>query len=219
MKLPWSSRVESAGPEVIAPEPPDPVVDIHSSPGLEEALRGTPDGEKCKVLDLGPSVADNVEFVSSFASYLQIVDAIDRDPSASDLQGTGLGRLSALQALLDQHRRSFSLVLMWDVLNYLSFDQAERLLLSVAELCLPAARLHAIVFATNTMAAIPNRYRIIDSARLAYEAATNEQLGAPDLPPAAVEKLLKGFRVEHSFVLQHGVHEYVASRKRWYVKK
>jgi hypothetical protein len=68
------------------------------------------------------------------------------------------------------------------------------------------------------MAAIPNRYRIIDNARIAYEKATTEQLGAPDLPPAAVGKLLQGFRVEHSFVLQHGVHEYVASRKRWYVK-
>ena len=30
------------------------------------------------------SVADNVEFVSSFASYLQIIDAIDRDPSVSE---------------------------------------------------------------------------------------------------------------------------------------
>ncbi len=66
------------------------------------------------------------------------------------------------------------------------------------------------------MAAMPNRYRIVDSARLAYEVATTEQRGAPALPPAAVEKLLQGFRVEHSFVLQHGVHEYVASRKRWY---
>ena len=219
MKLPWRSRVETASPDVIPPEPPGPVIDIYNSPGLEEALRGVPDDGSCKVLDLGPSVADNVEFVSSFASYLHIIDAIDRDPSASGLEGGGFGRLSALQSLFDQHRRSFSLVLMWDVLNYLSIDQAERLLQSVAELCLPGARLHAIVFATNTMAAIPNRYRIIDNARIAYEKATTEQLGAPDLPPAAVGKLLQGFRVEHSFVLQHGVHEYVATRKRWYIKK
>ena len=36
----------------------------------------------------------------------------------------------------------------------------------------------------------------------------------PDLPPAEVEKLLAGFRVEHSFVLRHGVREYVAVRER-----
>ena len=219
MKLPWRSKPETASPEVIPPEPLGPVIDIYSSPGLEEALRGVPDDGGCKVLDLGPSVADNVEFVASFASYLHIIDAIDRDPAASSLAGGGFGRLSALQSLFDDHRRSFSLVLMWDVLNYLSNDQAERLLQSVAELCLPNARLHAIVFATDTMAAVPNLYRIIDNARLAYEAVTTELRGAPELPPAAVEKLLKGFRVEHAFVLQHGVHEYVASRKRWYVKK
>jgi hypothetical protein len=219
MKLPWRSRPETATPEVIPPEPSSPVINIYSSPGLEEALRGVPDDGSCKVLDFGPSVAANVEFVSSFASYLQIIDAIDRNPAASGLEGGGFGRLSTLQSLIDRHRRSFSLVLMWDVLNYLSLDQIERMLRSVAELCLPNARLHAIVFATDTMAAIPNRYRIINSARLAYEPATTELQGAPNLPPAAVGKLLSGFRVEHSFVLQHGVHEYVASRKRWYVKE
>jgi hypothetical protein len=219
MKLPWRSRVETASPEVIPPEPQGPVIDIYSSPGLEEALRGVPDDGTCKVLDLGPSVADNVEFVSSFASYLQVIDAIDRDPSASDLEGGGFDRLSTLQSLIDHHQRSFNLVLMWDVLSYLSIDQTERLLRSVAELCLPSARLHAIVFATDTMAAVPNRYRIIDSSHLAYEPVSTELRGVPDLPPAAVGKLLNGFRVEHSFVLQHGVHEYVAIRKRWYVKE
>jgi hypothetical protein len=219
MKLPWRSRAETASPEVIPPEPPGPVVHVYSSPGFEEVLRGVPDDGSSKVLDLGPSVADNVEYVSLFAFYLQIVDAIDRDPSATDLDGGGFGRLSSLQTLFEDHRRSFSLVLMWDVLNYLTIDQAERMMESVAELCLPGARLHAIVFAKDTMATVPNRYRIIDSARLAYEPATTEVQGAPDLPPAAVQKLLKGFRVEHSFVLQHGVHEYVATRKRWYAKE
>jgi hypothetical protein len=90
MKLPWRSRVEPASPEVIAPEPPSPVIDIHSSPGLEEALRGVPNDGSCKVLDLGPSVADNIEFVSSFASYLQIIDAVDRNPSASELVATAV---------------------------------------------------------------------------------------------------------------------------------
>jgi hypothetical protein len=215
IKLPWRSKVEAEIAEEISPEPSGPVIDIHGSPGLGETVRAVRDDGKCKVLDLGPSVADNVEFVSLFASYVQIVDLIDRGPSAS---GSG-DRLAVLQALVDEHRRSFDLVLAWDVLNYLSTDQAQRMVRSVAELCLPDARLHAIIFATDMMPAVPNRYRIVDRDRLAYEFGTTEMRGVPNLPPAAVEKLLKGFRVEHSFVLQHGVHEYVATRKRWYVKK
>jgi hypothetical protein len=219
MKLPWRSRVEAVRVEEIPAEPPGPEIEIHSSPGLDEAVRGVPADGSCKVLDLGSSVAANLEFVGSFASYVQIMDVIDRGSAATDLGGGGSVRLSSLNALLDRHRRSFNLVLAWDVFNYLSSEQAERLNQSVAELCLPSARLHAIVFASDTMPAVPNRFRIVDRARLAYEPATTELRGAPELPAAAVGKLLKGFRIEHSFVLQHGVHEYVAVRKRWYIKK
>jgi hypothetical protein len=128
-------------------------------------------------------------------------------------------RITSVEGIVGDHRRSFHLVLGWDVFNYLSEAESRRLLQTVAELCYPGARLHAIVFARDTMPTVPNRYRIIDAARLAYEPTTTELCGAPHLPPAAVEKLLTGFRIEHSFVLQHGVHEYAASRKRWYVKK
>jgi hypothetical protein len=172
MKFPWRSRVEVAPVEEAPPEPIGPKIEVYSSPGLEEALKGVPDDCSCKVLDLGPAVAANIEFVSSFASYLQVIDAIERGPSASDIGGGGFGRVSALNALLDEHRRSFNLVLAWDVFNYLSAEQAERLNQSVAELCLPGARLHAIFFATDTMPAIPNRYRVLDRNRLAYEPGT-----------------------------------------------
>ena len=219
MRLPWRSRVETEPVREVPPEPPRPTTEIYASPGLEEADRTVPGDGTCKVLNLGPSVAANVDFVSKFATYLQIVDAIDRGPAASERDPGGTDRLSSLSTLIESHRRSFNLVLAWDVINYLSVDQAERLVASLAELCLPNARFHAIFFATDTMPAIPNRYRIINDARLAYEAVTTEVRGAPELPPATVAKLLKRFQVEHSFVLQHGVHEYVARRKRWYPKK
>jgi hypothetical protein len=215
MKLPWRSRVAAEPIEEAPPEPPGPTTEIYASPGLEEALRTVREGDACKVLDLGPSMAANVDFVSKFASYLQIVDAIDRTPVGT----SGTDRLSTVSTLVEKHRRSFHLVLAWDVINYLTTDQAERLVASLAELCLPNARLHAVFFAKDTMPAIPNRYRIVNEARLAYEAVTSELRGAPELPPATVAKLLKSFQVEHSFVLQHGVHEYVARRKRWYPKK
>jgi hypothetical protein len=220
MIWPWRSKAE---PTVSVEEDPPtlqgPLTETHSSPGFEEALRGIPTDGSCRVLDLGPSVADNVEFVSSFASRLQIVDVLGPVGSAGGEVGGVSARITSVEGIVGDHRRSFHLVLGWDVFNYLSEAESRRLLQTVAELCHPGARLHAIVFARDTMPTVPNRYRIIDAARLAYEPTTTELCGAPHLPPAAVEKLLTGFRIEHSFVLQHGVHEYAASRKRWYVKK
>ena len=219
MKLPWRSRVEAQPVSEMSPEPPGPKTEIYASPGLEEAVRMVSNNGACKVLDLGPSVAANIDFVSGFASYLQIVDAVDRSPTALAGGAGGTHRLSTLSTLIEPHRRSFHLVLAWDVINYLSIDQAERLVASLAELCLPGARFHAIFWAKDTMPATPNRYRIVNGTRLAYEPSISEVRGAPELPPATVAKLLKGFRIEHSFVLQHGVHEYIATRKRWYPKK
>jgi hypothetical protein len=69
-----------------------------------------------------------------------------------------------------------------------------------------------IVHATETMPDIPNRYRILGDDQLAYEPVTTDRRGAPNLPPAAVERRLEGFEIEHSFVLRHGVREYVAIR-------
>lgn len=219
MKLPWRSRVETVVVSEREPAPQGPQIKTYSAPGLDEAIRGVSTDRSCRVLDLGPSVAHNIEFLSTFSSFLYIVDAFDREASVDALAGTDFGRLSLLRSLVDQHRRSFDLVLAWDVINYLSIEQAERVVEAIAELCLPSARLHAIIFSSDTMAVVPNRYRIIDRGHLAYEPYSTEVRGAPGLPPATVERLLKGFRIEHSFVLQHGVHEYVASRKRWYVKK
>jgi hypothetical protein len=220
MKWPWRSNPE---PTVKVEEDPPvsqgPLPEIHSSPGLEEALRGIPADGSCRVLDLGSSVADNVEFASSFASRLQIVDLLGRVASSGDVIGGVSARIASIEGIGREYVRSFHLVLAWDVVNYLSDAQAKRLLQTVAELCLPGARLHMIVYARDTMPTVPIRYRIIDPARLSYEPTSADMRGAPHLPPAAVERLLTGFRIEHSFVLQHGVHEYVASRKRWYIKK
>lgn len=212
MKVPWRSPVDTASVEEVSAEPEGPQIEVLSSPGLEEALRATSNGAGYKVLDLGSAVSSNIEHLSSFASHVQIVDAVDRGQAAGNIGGAGFCRLSALHSLIDEHRHTFNLVLLWDVLNYLSSKQAEQVIAAVAELCFPNARLYAIVFATDTMPELPNRYRIIDGAHLAYESTTTEVRGSPNLPPAAVAKLLEGFRIEHSFVLRHGVHEYVASK-------
>jgi hypothetical protein len=54
---------------------------------------------------------------------------------------------------------------------------------------------------------------MLEDGRLSYEPISGDTIGAPQLKPAAVEKLLSGFKVDHAFVLSHGVREYVATRR------
>ena len=216
MKMPWHSRPQTAeSPDEDQPEAPGPRILTHHSPGLEFVLGEASNREPCRVLDLGPSVSDNLAVMAAFASRVQIIDA----SGAWLLDGaTALtepdGRVDDLRALCPEFAASFNLILTWDVFSYLAPGRAEALMEVIARLSRADALLHAIVHCADTMPAVPARYRIVDGKYLAYEPITPEVRGTPDLPPAEVEKLLTGFRVEHSFVLRHGVREYVAVRER-----
>jgi hypothetical protein len=215
MRLPWRTwQQESAVLDVVREFAPPPV-ESHSSPGLKEALAGVPSDGSCRVLDLGPAVAGNLDFVSTFASRMQIADLLaGGDPNAATQTSDLEPGMQALRDLVTLSGGTFHLVLAWDVLAYMSSHRAHDLIGVLAELCSPDARLYAIVPTTEMMPAVPNRYRIVDEENLLYEPVTSDLRGAPKLSPNSVDRLLEGFEIEHAFVLRHGVQEYVATRNQ-----
>ncbi len=215
MRLPWRTRQQKSSVLDVVREFTPPPVETHSSPGLKEALAGVPSDGSCRVLDLGPAVAGNLDFVSTFASKMQIADLLGGGDPNGATQASDLERgIQVLRDLVTLSGGTFHLVLAWDVLAYLSSHRADDLIGVLAELCSPDARLHAIVPTTEMMPALPNRYRIVDEENLVYEPVTTDLRGAPKLPPNSVDQLLEGFEIEHAFVLRHGVQEYVATRNQ-----
>jgi hypothetical protein len=168
-------------------------------------LTGFSPGDDVRVLDLGPALPENVEFLSGVASRMHFVDALRESLDVGPA-------LRAMKMLGRTHQSAFHLLLLWDCLNYLPGDQGASLVAAVAPLCHPEARCLAMIFTSDTMPAAPTRYRIVDDRRLTYERSTTDLAGAPQMTPAAVEELLAGFSIEHSFVLRNGIREYVATR-------
>jgi hypothetical protein len=213
MQLPWrrSRIVLTEGPEENEKDVPGPSIFSSRSPGLQAVLAAAPSHGACRVLDLGPAIGDNVTRISSIAEAIQIVDlfGVGSAGSEADYSAVDTG-LATLRDLQRTKRQSFDMVFTWDVLDYLPDAMATEVLKALSDLCRPGALLHAIFHASETMPDIPTRYRILGDDRLAYEPVTSNRRGAPNLPPALVERLLKGFHIEHSFVLRHGVREYVA---------
>jgi len=213
MKLPWRTRRQESAVLDVGHESPPPQEETQPSPGLEAALAGVPSDGSCGVLDLGPAVAGNLDFVSAFASRVQIVDLYGGGNAKTAAPMPDFERgMQVLRDLVPVASGTFHLVLTWDLLAYLPSHRIGDLVGALAALCRPEARLHAIVPTTEMIPAAPNRYRIIDAESLVYEPATTDLRGGPELPPNAVDRLLEGFEIEHSFVLRHGVREYVATR-------
>lgn len=210
MKFPWRQTQEPK-PTVQQDEPAPsvPLVHRHRSPGLLEVVTALRSDGQNSVLDLGPAITENLAFFADKVARMQIIDGLCRDESDGSIDSVS----NTLSDLLLSGVSTFDLVLAWDVLDYLSMERVSVVVDLLAQLCRPDARLHMIVSGTGTMPDLPTRYRIIDGENLSYENATHDVVGAPTRTPGIVEKMLEGFRIEHCFVLRHGVHEYVAARR------
>ena len=76
----------------------------------------------------------------------------------------------------------------------------------------PGATLFALISILKQIPAEPMRFRILDQETLAYEARTAATRPCPRYAPAELNELLRGFRLDRSFLMRHGIQEYLFAR-------
>jgi hypothetical protein len=184
----------------------------HASPGMAAIVDCLDPESKIRVLDLGPAVPANISFLSQYSSHIRIADAVadlraivpnEDDPSVVP---------SAVAEVLPAEPGDFDLVLVWDLLSYLSSEVVESLADQLKTACRAGAKVLLLVHSGSTMPAEPQVFEIRSRDQLVYRAASSDSEPARELPPAEVERILDGFRIESSFVLRHGIREFVAVR-------
>jgi hypothetical protein len=239
-------RTSSQGSALAAPAAPE----SHHSLGLASLLEAFAGRSRLQVLDLGPAIGGNVEFLSRFGCKLYIQDlypavvpwqtalgglpapgaatvaTIDRAavrearetwdarPPRQDGQDeeTGLaGRFGQLLAFPDETR--FDAVLVWDLINYLERREVAALARQLARFCRPGALVFALISILKQIPAEPMRFRILDREHLAYEIKTAAVRPCPRYAPAELNELLRGFRLDRSFLMRHGTQEYLFARQ------
>jgi hypothetical protein len=180
-------------------------IEEHRSPGLKAALAGAAARTGCRVLDLGPVVPANIAFLARFASHVSIADLSEDD-------GGGPGPLHWRERLAFAVGGSFDLVLVWDYLNRLDRREARDLVDRLRSVTRPGAVLFLVIHEGPEMPARPVTYEILGEETIRYRPADGGSVAAPTILPAEVGRMLAGFRVDASFLLRHGVREYVAVR-------
>jgi hypothetical protein len=231
-----------------AAAPADP--ESHRSLGLASLIEAFAGRRRLQVLDLGPAVGGNVEFLSRFGCKLYIQDlypalvpwqtamgglptpgaatvaTIDRAAvreahetwdarparEGGEDEETGLvGRFGQLLAFPEETR--FDAVLIWDLINYLERREVAALARQLARFCAPGAQLFALISILKQIPAEPMRFRILDHEHLAYETRTASVRPCPRYAPAELNELLRGFRLDRSFLMRHGTQEYLFTRQ------
>jgi hypothetical protein len=212
MRWPFGTKTDDVQPPAIEPDWSEPVA--RQSPGMRAVFERLREEDRYRVLDLGPAVGANFEIFAGFAHHIRIVDLLGEGSPAHELAELEDEQLErAVRRLLPEHWGQYDLVFAWDLLNHLGEAQARAFVERLATMCSEGASVFLMVVTAEAMAERPLQYRILDQGTLEYRALSPHSVRSPGWPPSTIERMFRGCRIERSFVLRHGVQEYVAIKE------
>ena len=187
----------------------------HHSLALKHALRRFQTLGGSRVLDLGPAIGRNVQFLSSFISKLFIADlygTLWKQAGKSGLDRVKLDRILS-RDLPPTSQNPIDLILVWDLLNYLDREQVTTLGRHLAGLCRRDSVVLVLLSTLQTIPELPGRYLMLDPETLRYENASKRERRSPGYKEPDLEKLMPAFEVETSYLLRSGIQEYVLTTR------
>jgi SAM-dependent methyltransferase len=187
--------------------------EVHRSLALA-ALFDTIRRRKMTVLDLGSTVGSNVEFLSKYGCKLFLEDLYAALSTRVPSGGDDLANPQFFADFLGiPEDTRFDVILAWDLFNYLHRKELAAFSEQLRRYTESGALLFALLSYHKTIPAQPYRFKIQDEQHLIYDRRTAAERPSPRLAPAEVTNLLKGFRVDRSFLLKHGIQEYLLVRE------
>ena len=182
----------------------------HRSLALRELLDSLRPGSRHSVLDLGPSVAANVRFLTALSCRVRIADIV-RSIVAEPIESR---RPEAVPALLDRllplaPDEKFDAVLAWDAFDYMRPDQVSCLAERLGRACRPEAPVLVFVSTRRTIPATPLRYRIVDRENVAHDGPREPTRPGPRYGQHDIRRLMPAFSVRRSFLLRTGIQEFL----------
>lgn len=205
------SWFRSARPAPAREEDAPAAPETHHSLALPDLLSQLHPDRRLRILDLGPAIGSNLAFWTErhlctveFADlYPSLIAAPRADPDAA-----------VAAALPDDAAWPADVVLAWNVFNYLDHARLRVLGERLAARTRPGALLFAMVWTGKEIPVEPGRFRIVDDSHLEYGLDPARTRPGPRYRPSDIAATTAGFATDRSFLLRHGVQEYLLVRER-----
>lgn len=184
---------------------------VCKSLGFNALLDTVRSDESFSILDLGPALEENVRFWSQFSCRLSIQDFYRsyRDRKAAHEPEEKLKK-TALTALLPFGDETvFDIILAWDLFNYFDLKELEVLVRRLSRWCRPGTKLFMLISLLPDIPQSPTMFRILNREQMIHDIPTQETRPCPRHQPRDIVRLMARFTVSCSFLMRHGIQEYV----------
>ena len=195
---------------------------VFRAPGLELVARQIAALRRPGILDLGSPCRANVEYLSQFSCVLHIGDAFralaeepemstpqeERDPEFEDERDLE-GIAERLLAYEDGTR--FDAVFAWNLLDYLDEAASRAVMRRIGRYCRTGTLIYLTTSNRETIPDQPGRFMIVDEQHLRFERVGAGTRSGMKHSPRGLERIMPGFRLQHSFLLGYELQDYLFS--------
>jgi hypothetical protein len=184
---------------------------VYKSLGLNALLEPVRGDRSYSILDLGPALEGNLRFWSQFSCRLHIHDFYR---SYREWKAAGVpeeeSEEAAFSALLPfSDETVFDIILVWDLFNYFDLRELKALVQRLSRWCRPGTRLFALISNLPNISVSPTVFKILNRDEMIHEIPTQDTRPCPRHQPRDIARLMARFTVSSSFLLRHGIREYV----------
>lgn len=186
-----------------------------SSQALKMLCQGLRGDKTHSILDLGSATKENIDFYSNFARKIQIEDFYDslNSPASSSSEEEGDGVNKSFEHMLPYTRDTrFDIIFTWDLFNYLTRDQLQKLVAHLGKFCNRRAILFSLITNGQYVPEHPIGFRILDQENLSYLAGTGASRVNTRYKEPNLAKFMPGFKIYKTFLLRNGMQEYLFTR-------
>lgn len=202
----------------------DDIAAESTSLALKTIWKKLANGQKPRILDLGPAKQAKVEYFQLQRScQLRFNDLSDVVIRANEnrLKQAASGRKKKKKQQRAEFERlhlndhmhcasdaQFDVILAWDFVNYLSRPQIAELARELGHYCHRGTLLHMFVANTSVMPRQPADISILENERIQL-ATDNSHVASPRYAPTAIMSCMNKFQVMHMYQLANGYHEHL----------
>ena len=195
----------------VPPRPSESRGETFKSLGLKALFELLATDRKYSILDLGPAIGANIEFLSRFSSKLRVENLFE---TLTRGKFFGLDEELVDQSLVSRiisipPGECFDVVLSWDLVNYFKPAELKPLIRYLETFCAQGAFFFIMGATGKEIPTAPTTFKLVDAETLLYTAGSAEVRPCPRYAPRDLSLLMSGFRVQSSYILQNGMQEYV----------